>query len=55
MSHEAKLAVVNTLKQNGEMLVTLSGGIKDDPNLKIANIVLAMGSKGTEMPILQQQ
>ncbi|MNS35411.1 Calcium-transporting ATPase 1 [compost metagenome] len=49
MFPEAKLAVVNALKQNGEVVAMLGDGINDGPALKAAHIGVAMGNKGTEI------
>ena len=49
MFPEAKLATINALKKDNEIVAMIGDGVNDGPALKAAHIGIAMGQKGTEM------
>ncbi|WP_413997630.1 cation-translocating P-type ATPase [Flavobacterium sp. W1B] len=49
MFPEAKLAVVNALKKDSQVVAMVGDGVNDGPALKASNIGVAMGKKGTEI------
>lgn len=49
MFPEAKLAVVDVLKKDNQVVAMIGDGVNDGPALKASHIGIAMGNKGTEI------
>jgi P-type Ca2+ transporter type 2C len=49
MFPEAKLRVIEVLKEDGEIVAMTGDGVNDGPALKASNIGIALGKRGTEI------
>ncbi len=49
MFPEAKLALIQQMKKNGEVVAMTGDGVNDGPALKASNVGVAMGKRGSEL------